>query len=773
MLKTSRVAIGAATVFVAYVVLILGGWSHGPALTVIYDFGFVALTIPAIAFSALTARALSGRLRLAWVSMTIGLLGWAVGETIWMYYEIHLRQAPFPSVAAAAYLVMPLGACTALLLFPVDHSTQSRWRVFLDGFIVAASLFLVSWVTILHPLYLSDTSNRWGFAIALAYPLSDIVILTVAGVVLVRATGNRRLSLILLTAGLTCFALADSAFAYLTAKGDYGPGSVIGIAWAAGLLLISVAAVAGRDGMLEQRSSPTLPGWASVWLPYTPLLLAAIVAAAQPVPQLHSRPVMVAAGLLMIAVPARQFLAVRENRRLVATLADQALRDSLTGLANRALFKQRLDRAMQRHQLEGHPLAVVAVDLNDFKLVNDDLGHLVGDDLLVGVARRLLASARVVDTVARLGGDEFAVLVNGDAASAERLGHSVVEAFEEPFVLSGHELLIRPSVGLAVAESGEADLSADELLRRAYAAMLMAKRSRVRAVQVYNPEMPLANEVADKQLFGAPAPQPDAGGASAIQLLGRLRQAIDRSELTLVYQPKLDLHTGDIVGVESLLRWPQPDGTGVTPETFLPLVRRHGLMGLVTQFVITRALDDALAWHRAGIDVPVAVNLFAPSMANVGLPAAIAQMVADRGLSPAALMVEITEDLFLDSTERTRSVLEQLRHNGIRIAIDDFGSGYSALSYLRDLPIDEVKLDRSFIAPILVDARAAAVVRAVVDLAHVLDLMVVVEGVEDAETAALVRELGCDIGQGFYYGPPVPPADLLRLVQRRADSATT
>jgi diguanylate cyclase (GGDEF)-like protein len=773
MLKTSRVAVCAAVVFVGFVVVILGGWSRGPALTAVYDFGFVVLTIPAIVFCALTARALTGRLRLAWLSMTIGLLGWTVGEIIWMYDEIQLHEVPFPSIAAAAYLVMPVGACTALLLFPVDHSSQSRWRVFLDGVIVAASLFLVSWVTILHPLYLSDTSSRWGFVIALAYPLSDIVILTVAGVVLVRATRNRRLSLILLTAGLMCFALADSAFAYLTAKGEYAPGSVIGIAWGAGLLLISVAAVAGRDGMLEPLSSPTLPGWASVWLPYTPLLLAAIVAASQPLPQLHSRPVMVVAALLVIAVPARQFLAVRENRQLVATVANQALHDALTGLANRTLFNERLDRAMQLRQSEGIPVAVVAVDLNDFKFVNDNLGHPIGDALLVGVARRLLASARGGDTVARLGGDEFALLVDGGADAAERIGNRIATAFEEPFHIRGHELLIRPSVGLAVAESDEADPSADELLRRAYAAMLMAKRSRVRAVQIYNPEMQLANEVADKQLFGAPVPPPDAGGASAIQLLGKLRQAVDRSELTLVYQPKVDLRSAEIVGVEALLRWPQPDGTVVAPETFLPLVRRHGLMGLVTQLVITRALDDALAWHRAGVDVPVAVNLFAPSMANVGLPAAIAQEVAQRGLRPAALMVEITEDLFLDSTERTRTVLEQLRHNGIRIAIDDFGSGYSALSYLRDLPIDEVKLDRSFIASILVDARAAAVVRAVVELAHVLDLAVVVEGVEDAATAALVRDLGCDIGQGFYYGAPVASEELLRLVKRLAAGLTS
>jgi EAL domain-containing protein (putative c-di-GMP-specific phosphodiesterase class I) len=184
-------------------------------------------------------------------------------------------------------------------------------------------------------------------------------------------------------------------------------------------------------------------------------------------------------------------------------------------------------------------------------------------------------------------------------------------------------------------------------------------------------------------------------------------------------------------------------------------------MGLVTQLVITAALDDALAWHQAGIDVPVAVNLFAPSLANADLPALVARALADRGLQPTALTVEITEDLFLDSTERTRRVLEQLRDNGIRIAIDDFGSGYSALSYLRDLPIDEVKLDRSFISSILVDARAAAVVRAIVDLAHVLGLTVVVEGVEDDKTATLVRELGCDIGQGYFYGLPMTPDELL------------
>ncbi|AKK27291.1 bifunctional diguanylate cyclase/phosphodiesterase [Mycobacterium sp. EPa45] len=762
MPRTSHAAIGATAIFVAFLLLILGDWSIGPSLSLIDDLIFVALTIPAVVFSVVTARAAHGRLRLAWLSMAVGLLGWGIGEALWAYYEVHLNEVPFPSIADAAYLVFPVGACAALLLFPLGHTIQSRWRLFLDGVIVAISLFLVSWVTILAPLYHSGDSDRLGFIVSLAYPISDLVIFTVAGVVLVRVSGEYRLSLTLLTLGLACFALSDSAFVYLTAKGEYVSGNVIDIGWAAGLLLIGVAAVAGRQGAPEEGTALALPGWASVWLPFAPLLLAGLVLAAKPAPLLESRVVLVVTGLLVVTVIARQYLAVGENRRLVATVVDQALHDALTGLANRALFNERLAHAMRMFEHNGIPLAVVAVDLNDFKLVNDNLGHLVGDDLLVGVAHRLLNCVRAGDTVARLGGDEFAVLVEGGAEAAEGVGLRIVEAFEEPFLLSGHELLIRPSVGLAVAETDEPHLSAEQLLKRADAAMYSAKRLRARGVQTYSPEMQVLSDTEDKRLFGAPAPQPGLGPAEAIQLLGKLRVAIDNAELTLVYQPKFDLRTGEMVGAEALLRWPQADGSVLAPEQFLPLVRRHGLMGSVTQLVIGRALDDALAWHRAGAEVPVAVNLFAPSVANIGLPATIAQALADHGLRPSALTVEITEELFLDSTERTRAVLEQLRHNGIRIAIDDFGSGYSALSYLRDLPIDEVKLDRTFIASIVTDQRAAAVVRAVVDLAHVLGLTVVVEGVEDEPTAALVSQLGCDIGQGFYYGMPLPPDELLR-----------
>lgn len=771
MPKASHVAAAAGVVFLSFVIWIVSDVSHGPSRAAIDDIVLLVLAVPAAVFSVIAARSAQGRLRMAWVAMAIGVAAWAIGEAIWTHYELVLGEVPFPSVADGFFLIFPVGACAALLLFPSEYAGPFRGRVFLDGLIVAGSLFLVSWVTILGPIYAAEATDRLLFVVSLAYPVSDVVVLTLAAVVLVRSGPEHRLTLTLLTVGLACIALSDSLFTYLSTKNEYASGDVIDIGWAAGLLLIAVAAAASRQTTHENSEAPELPGWASIWLPYAPLLLAAIVAAAKPSELLRSQPVEVIAGLLVLAVLARQFLAVSENRRLLATVAEQALRDPLTGLANRALFNERLDQGMERRERDGVTVGVVAVDLNDFKLVNDNLGHPVGDDLLVGVASRLLNSVRSGDTVGRLGGDEFSVVVEGDADAPYLIAQRVVEAFEQPFLVGEHELLMRPSVGLATADPDEPGLSAEELLRRADLAMYMAKRARIRGVQTYNAEMQLGAQTIEAEIFSRPAGPPEIGGVAAIRLLGDLRHAIANAELTLVYQPKFELATGRIVGAEALLRWPRPDGL-LTPEDFLPLVRRHGLITAITDLVLNRALDDALAWQNASLGLPVAVNLFAPSLANLGIPAQITTALADRGLDPRVLTVEITEDLFLDDMERTRTVLDQLRHSGIRIAIDDFGSGYSALSYLRDLPIDEVKLDSTFIAPIPVDERAAAVVRAVVDLCHTLNLTTVVEGVEDAETAARLREFGCDVGQGYHFSPPLTSDELLELLRRSAPAST-
>jgi diguanylate cyclase len=264
------------------------------------------------------------------------------------------------------------------------------------------------------------------------------------------------------------------------------------------------------------------------------------------------------------------------------------------------------------------------------------------------------------------------------------------------------------------------------------------------------------------------APQARGGAARdeavAVRLLGQLRHAIDHLGLSLVYQPKFDLRDDTIVGVEALVRWPHPEHGLLGPDHFLPMVREHGLMRSLTELVFLQALDDAAYWQTRDVAVPIAVNVFAPSLGDVSLPNRIVRLLTDRGLSADALTIEITEDLLLDNMDRTRTVLDSMREHGMRVAIDDFGSGYSALRYLRDLPIDEVKLDRQFIGPILVDERAAAIVKAVIDLAHALGVTTVAEGVENAPTADKLREYGCDVAQGYYYSTPLAAPKLLELL---------
>jgi EAL domain-containing protein (putative c-di-GMP-specific phosphodiesterase class I) len=368
--------------------------------------------------------------------------------------------------------------------------------------------------------------------------------------------------------------------------------------------------------------------------------------------------------------------------------------------------------------------------------------------------------------VARLGGDKFAVIIDGGLDHCEAIARRMVAAFDLPFVINGYELLIRPSVGIAVAERAS---TAEQLLKHAGIAVKSAKSSDAGGIRTFTADMS-AGEV-DNVL-----PKPSrarGGGPEVAQLLGELRRAIDQSELILVYQPKFDAQTRAVVGVEALVRWPHPDRGLLSPDEFLPLVRRHRLMGGTTDFVLGRALDDAARWQAVGLHVPVAVNLFAPLLGNLNLPTKIDEALTRRGLPASALTVEITEDLFVDDMERTQRVLHDLSECGIKIAIDDFGTGYSALSYLTDLPVDEVKLDRGFVARTAEDERAAMVVQVIVDLAHRLDLVTVAEGIDSVDLAARLTELGCDTLQGYHLSPPLSVDQLIDMLTTSATAATT
>jgi diguanylate cyclase (GGDEF)-like protein len=413
---------------------------------------------------------------------------------------------------------------------------------------------------------------------------------------------------------------------------------------------------------------------------------------------------------------------------------------------------------MQLRERTAAPVAVLLADLDDFKLVNDSMGHPAGDVLLRAVGERIQDSVRPGDTVARLGGDEFAILVEDAPAIADQIAERVVRVFDEPFTVGGRTVYMRLSIGLAAAV-GDADVSADELFKRADLAMYSAKRAHVGA-RTFTPDMRR-----DATEMNSPSQQKKTGrrgGVARIQFLGDLRRAIDERELDLVYQPKISLTTGKAVGVEALIRWPHPEFGLLEPADFLPLVRENGLMEAVTDLVIGRAVEDAAGWKQAGLSLPVAINLSAPSLNDEALPARVLSMLASHGLPPTSLTVEITEDLLLASVVRARTVLDQLRESGIRVAIDDFGTGYAAMTYLHELPADELKLDRQFIAPILTDERAAAIVRSVIELAGEFGLTSVAEGVEDKETAALLTSYGCGFAQGHFFSPPLP-AQAIRL----------
>ena len=454
------------------------GWDGAFTTIVIADVSLLVFAVLATACAAWAAWVGRGMVRHSWSALAGGLAAWSVGQAIWCYYVVKegSDQIPFPSAAAAAYLLFPVGACAALLLFPAGDSGHSRTRLILDGIIVAGSLFVVSWVSVLGSVYHAGSDTPASLVLSLAYPVADLVIATMAIVVLTRAVAGQRLTLGLLCIGIILMALSASAVSYLTALGTYRNGGVTDLGWVAAFVAIGLAALSSTRTPSPEPVPVQIPSRARLWLPYVPLLLAVAVGLQRELPGLGSGPIPAAIMVLVFALLARQFIVLAENRRLLLTVARQAFRDRLTGLANRALFLDRLDQAVQRKRRELTPIVVLCVDLDDFKTVNDSLGHPAGDELLIRVAERLTGCMRSTDTVARLGGDEFAALVEGSVEDALSAADRVLEAFIPPFVIDGVALSIRPSIGLTIATSEVPDATTESLLKQADLAMYAAKR---------------------------------------------------------------------------------------------------------------------------------------------------------------------------------------------------------------------------------------------------------------------------------------------------------
>jgi diguanylate cyclase (GGDEF)-like protein/PAS domain S-box-containing protein len=438
---------------------------------------------------------------------------------------------------------------------------------------------------------------------------------------------------------------------------------------------------------------------------------------------------------------------ISERKRAEAAMAYQALHDGLTQLPNRFLLLDRLSQALARTARDDSLVAVLMLDLDRFKFVNDSLGHPAGDDLLVGVARNLREAVRPGDTVARLGGDEFVVLCEGVSSDAHArvLGERLAALVGGAYPIAGTEVFTSASVGVALGRSGA---STEDLLSDADAAMYLAKEKGRGRVELFRP---LLRSRAESRLAAESA----------------LRQAVDQQQFVLCYQPIVDLEGGWIVGAEALLRWRRPDDTVVIPADFVPLAEETGLIVPIGAWVVAEACLQLRAWRDAFPHVPLttSVNLSARQLTGE-LVDVLTKALASAGLDPAALTLEITEGVLMDDTESALEALLGLKAVGVTLAIDDFGTGYSSLSYLKRFPIDTLKIDRSFVAGLGGDDNDRAIVAGVLAMAKGLRVDVVAEGVETADQLRALRVLGCPRAQGYHFAPPAPAADFEALLRR-------
>ena len=731
----------------------------GPLLPAVgQQIGYTLLGLSAIGAVATGLRLHRPERPLAWrlllVAMTVAVLantGWA------LEYALGIVP-PRVSVNDVLYLCMyPLiAACLAIL--PVHGRYASRWAGMTEAGVITSTAAVLSWTLLVDPL-VYDTGRLPADPEVIAYPVLDLLILAmVVRMALVTGIRSRPHQLV----GLCAVVLlaADTVYFADVARGGSSGGSALTVGgWLLANTLVGAAALhpsmatlgAGAGGTASRRPV-SLPVFVLL------VLISPAVTAVSLVLELRrdeidlldivipSVATMTTAVLLVLRLGQLTSVAQLRAADLGAAQAElhhRALHDPLTGLPNRLLMQQRIEASAGRG-------ALLMFDLDGFKDVNDRYGHPVGDRLLVEVAARVSALLPADALLARLGGDEFSVLLPAapDPGAAHVAGR-ILAALRHPVEVAGHQLHVTASVGVR-ALAGAAD--PEHAVRDADLALYAAKAAGKDQAIVFDDALRRDQE-------------------RQARTLDRLRDALADGAFEVHYQPLVRLRDERVVGVEALVRWP---AGAVAPGEFVPIAEASGLIVPLGEWVLRRACRDAAAWHAAH-GTTVSVNVSPRQLAEPGYAAVVLRALADSGLPASALKLEITESILVAAGRRAdRAVahLRELRGHGVRVALDDFGTGYSSLAYLRDLPIDEVKIDRSFVPSGIETGRRTPLVRAIVDLAAALGLTTVAEGVEDAAAAERLRGLGCDLAQGHHFAAAVPAADLPRLLTARASLPT-
>ncbi len=741
---TSRLVL---TVTVACLVVFatgVGPRPDGDVWDAFYDLGLYNAVFGGAALVCLLAARRSDTDRLAWGALGAAVVISLVGNVVYTLVVAPMDEKPFPSAADVFYLgyFLPLYvALVALIRGRVARFHASMW---LDGVVGALGAGAVSVAIMISPAIEIAEGDTAAVVTGLAYPIADVVLLALLVAVGAILGVRRDRTLLLLAAAIGANLVGDYVQMDLATQGIYVEGGPLDLTWLLAVTLMALAAhTAGSSpaSTVAPGATTTRVGWRVLAVPLACNVASLLVLGFAAGDRFNPAAAWLAIGCVVAAL-ARVAITFREVRAF-HEVREQARTDELTGLPNRrALYEQ--VTAVIGASSAARPAALLLLDLDGFKEVNDSLGHHAGDHLLRQIGPRLLPALRPGDLLARLGGDEFAVLLPAaDLATAETMAERLRELVLQPMTVEGIRLHVGVSIGVAGAPVPAATV--EELLRCADVAMYSAKAGRA-GVHVY-------------------VPDPTGGTGDRLRTMEELRAALEtEGQIQVHLQPQIDLLDGAVVGTEALVRWQHPVRGLLSPADLLPAAEQAGLLRPLADAVLDLSLTAAARWWDER-RVPVSVNLSAADVTDLDLPAKVSAALARHGLPAAALTLELIEDTLMADPERGRQVLGELRRLGVRTSIDDYGTGYSSLAYLRHLPADELKLDRSLTADVDRDPRAAAIVRHTVALAHELGLRLVAEGVEDASTAEALRDLGCDVAQGFAIARPMPVPDFLAWLE--------
>jgi diguanylate cyclase (GGDEF)-like protein len=748
-----------------------------------------AVVFTALFIAAKQSAAHSKRLAIALGLICLAMFFNVLGDVSWGIIELGLKQAPFPSIADLFYLIYYPLILAGVLCLPRNRADRrENLRRTLDISIILLASTLGLWYFLIGPLVQSNLGEPlFNQIILLAYSVGDVVLLgALLDIIFSRYGENIDLKLIYLSASLVIAIISDCIYSYQTLQGTYVSGGLLDIGWIIGSLLIGLTAILfivsnkRKEDPAQFSQSKVLIRKLQTFLPFLSYILLVgvyiLLVLARPNPKAMSFQTMsIFVGGVIGLVLIRQVITLSENIRLNTQLSKtnnelqieigkrdkveeqlfyDNLHDELTGLANRTLFKDRLDQMIayaRRYAI--YSCAILFIDLDRFKVINDSLGHLIGDQILVQVAQRLSDCLRSGDTVARFGGDEFEVLLNktDDTSSVLIAVNKIIEALHAPFELEGHDLYITASIGIVPNLVGYQ--TAEEILQDADIAMYAAKSLGKDRFEIFNVNMRVEAN-------------------SRLLVENDIRRGLENQEFQLYYQPIVDLKTDHLMGFEALIRWLHNERGLLQPGEFLDIAEESGLIVPIGDWVLKKACRQLKSWQQKYPELQglsVSVNISSRQFSQPNFDKQVVEALNASGLKAEDLKLEITEKVLINNFSAARRVFSVLQELGVQIQLDDFGTGYSAMAYLQHFPIDALKIDRSFIHEIDKDYKSSELVRAIVAMAHALGIHIIAEGIETDHELYELKGLFCDYGQGFLISRPMDSVSAGKVLTSMGD----